>query len=242
VLAQVVYYIHSCLHIQRHEHDKSVDFAVPTGNFGDIFAGYIAKRMLPEGTVHRLLLATNTNDILSRFVSRGDYSLGNVVATSSPSMDIQAASNFERYLYYLLDENPVRTKEAMDSFAATGKLNLSSFRDQIKRDFVASAASEQAVQETIRQFYTQHRYILDPHTAVGVYAALTHHQEGVPVICLATAHPAKFAETVTQAIGIEPEMPAALASLSGKPTRCEQMAPDRHLIQEFIRQHALIAS
>ncbi len=242
VLAQVVYYIHSCLHIQRHEHDKSVDFSVPTGNFGDIFAGYIAKRMLPEGTVHRLLLATNTNDILSRFVSRGDYSLGNVVATSSPSMDIQAASNFERYLYYLLDENPVRTKEAMDSFAATGKLDLSSFRDQIKRDFVASAASEQNVQETIRQFYTQHRYILDPHTAVGVYAALTHHQEGIPVICLATAHPAKFAETVTQAIGIEPEMPVALASLSGKPTRCEQMAPDRHLIQEFIRQHALMAS
>ncbi|MBU3982772.1 MAG: threonine synthase, partial [Proteobacteria bacterium] len=104
VLAQVVYYVHSCLHINRHEQDKAVDFAVPTGNFGDIFAGYIAKRMLPEGTIRKLLLASNTNDILTRFVTRGDYSLGEVVATSSPSMDIQAASNFERYLYYLMDE------------------------------------------------------------------------------------------------------------------------------------------
>ncbi len=239
VLAQVVYYIHSCLHINRHEHDKSVDFAVPTGNFGDIFAGYIAKRMLPEGTVHRLLLATNTNDILSRFVSRGDYSLGEVVATSSPSMDIQAASNFERYLYYLLDENPVRTKEAMTRFADTGKLDLSSFSDQIKRDFVAATASEQNVLETIQRFYQEHRYILDPHTAVGVYAALIHHQEGIPVICLSTAHPAKFSETVSKAIGIQPEIPAAIAALSGKKSRCELMAPDRYLIQEFIRKHAL---
>jgi threonine synthase len=241
VLAQVVYYIHSCLHINRHEHDKAVDFAVPTGNFGDIFAGYIAKRMLPEGTIHKLLLATNTNDILSRFVTHGDYSLGEVVATSSPSMDIQAASNFERYLYYLLDENPVRTKDAMTLFAETGKLDLASSCDQIRRDFVATVASEQEVLDTIQRFYKEHGYILDPHTAVGVHAALIHQQEGIPVICLSTAHPAKFGETVTKAIGIAPEMPPAIAALAGKKSRCELMDPDRNLIQDFIRKHALSA-
>jgi len=241
VLAQVVYYIHSCLHIQRHEHDKAMDFAVPTGNFGDIFAGYIAKRMLPEGTIRRLLLATNTNDILTRFVAHGDYSLGTVVATSSPSMDIQAASNFERYLYYLLDENPVRTKDAMTQFADTGRLDLSSSCDHIRRDFVATAASEDEVLDTIRRFYKDHGYILDPHTAVGVHAALIHQQEGIPVICLSTAHPAKFGETVEKAIGIPPEMPPALAALAGKPSRCALMEPDRNLIQDFIRQHGLRA-
>ena len=241
VLAQVVYYIHGCLHINRHEHDKAVDFAVPTGNFGDVFAGYIAKRMLPEGTIRRLLLATNTNDILTRFVTHGDYSLGAVVATSSPSMDIQAASNFERYLYYLLDENPVRTQEAMTQFAESGRLDLSSSCDQIRRDFVATAASEQAVLDTIRLFYKEHGYILDPHTAVGVHAALIHQQKGIPVICLSTAHPAKFGETVEKAIGIPPEMPEALAALAGKKSRCELMDPDRNLIQDFIRKHALHA-
>lgn len=241
VLAQVVYYVHSCLHINRHEHDKAMDFAVPTGNFGDIFAGYIAKRMLPEGTIRRLLLATNTNDILTRFVTQGDYSLGTVVATSSPSMDIQAASNFERYLYYLLDENPIRTKDAMTQFADTGRLDLSDACDQIKRDFVASAASEDQVLETIQRLYKEHGYVLDPHTAVGVHAALIHQQEGIPVICLSTAHPAKFGETVEKAIGIPPQMPPALAALAGKESRCEVMEPDRNLIQDFIRQHGLRA-
>ncbi len=239
VLAQVVYYIHSCLHINSHEHDKAVDFAVPTGNFGDIFAGYIAKRMLPEGSIRRLLLATNTNDILTRFVTHGDYSLSEVVATSSPSMDIQAASNFERYLYYLMDENPVRTKDAMLEFAGTGKLDFSSSCDQIKRDFVATAATEQEVLDTIRLFYKEYGYILDPHTAVGVHAALIHQQEGIPVICLSTAHPAKFGETVEKAIGVPPEMPEALAALADKESRCELMDPDRNLIQDFIRKHAL---
>jgi threonine synthase len=143
VLAQVVYYVWSCLHIGRHEKDSTIDFAVPTGNFGDIFAGYIAKRMLPEGTIRRLVLATNANDILSRFVNNGEYSLGSVVQTTSPSMDIQSASNFERYLYYLLDSEPERTRDLMKEFAANGRIDLSSYQDQIRRDFSALAVSEQ---------------------------------------------------------------------------------------------------
>jgi len=121
VLAQVVYYVYACLHISSHENDKATDFSVPTGNFGDIFAGFIAKRMLPEGTIRKLMLATNSNDILSRMVSDGDYSLAEVVATSSPSMDIQSASNFERYLYYLLDKEPNRTNQAMAQFVKPEK-------------------------------------------------------------------------------------------------------------------------
>jgi threonine synthase len=106
---------------------------------------------------------------------------------------------------------------------------------------VATVASEQEVLDTIQRFYKEHGYILDPHTAVGVHAALIHQQEGIPVICLSTAHPAKFGETVTKAIGIAPEMPPAIAALAGKKSRCELMDPDRNLIQDFIRKHALSA-
>ena len=143
VLAQVVYYIYSGLHIMKDEKDRSFDFAIPTGNFGDIFAGYIAKQILPEGMIRNLVLATNANDILARFINNGDYSLGEVVVTSSPSMDIQAASNFERYLFYLLDKEPERTKEAMVEFTRTGRLDLKGYQDQIRRDFVAKSVSEE---------------------------------------------------------------------------------------------------
>ena len=238
VLAQVVYYVHACLHISSHENDKATDFSVPTGNFGDIFAGYIAKRMLPEGTIRKLLLATNANDILSRMVSAGDYSLSQVVATSSPSMDIQSASNFERYLYYLLDEEPDRTKQAMLQFAENGKLDLSDYQDQIQRDFTTEKASEADVSTTIADFYKEYGYILDPHTAVGVHCALKHQRKGIPICCLATAHPGKFADTVEDAIGKTLELPESIADLMDKESRCELMDGDRNLIQDFIKKHS----
>ncbi|MGE4558563.1 MAG: threonine synthase, partial [Desulfobulbus sp.] len=130
VLAQVVYYVYAFLKLRKLGND-SVDFSVPTGNFGDIFAGYVARRLLPEGSIHTLILATNANDILTRFVTRGDYSRGQVQVTSSPSMDIQIASNFERYLYYLRGEDGAAVKADMESFAATGRLDLSAFTDQV---------------------------------------------------------------------------------------------------------------
>jgi len=167
ILAQVVYYVHSYLHVMVHEKVNAVAFSVPTGNFGDIFAGYIAKKMLPEGAISKLVLATNSNDILARFVNEGDYSLGDVVPTSSPSMDIQAASNFERYLYYLMDKEPELVRESMLKFSVDGKLYLQDYLAHIKRDFVAASVSEEEVQETIRACYKDHNYILDPHTAVA---------------------------------------------------------------------------
>ncbi len=239
VLAQVVYYVYSCLHIAKHEKDGSLAFSVPTGNFGDIFAGYIAKRMLPEGSIHQLILATNTNDILARFVNRGDYSLGKVVQTSSPSMDIQAASNFERYLFYLMDKEPERVKELMAEFSRTGRIDLSAHLDQIRRDFTAAAVSEQEVSTTIADFYNQFDYVLDPHTAVGVKAAMLHQKAGIPMVCLATAHPAKFGEAVEKAIGRPPTFPESLAGILDRESRCELMEADSQKIRDFISKHAL---
>ncbi|CAG0910511.1 unnamed protein product, partial [Cyprideis torosa] len=220
ILAQVVYYVHSCLHVLNHENDKAVDFAVPTGNFGDIFAGYIAKNLLPEGTIRKLILATNENDILNRFINRGDYSKAEVTPTSSPSMDIQAASNFERYLYYLFDRSPERTAQAMEEFKNTGRLDLSQYQDQIRRDFSAGTASDGDRDEIIRLFHEKHGYLLDPHTATGVHAAMQFQQKNIPMICLATAHPAKFGETVARATGIFPEEPQAITGIKDMPSRC----------------------
>lgn len=239
ILAQVVYYVYSSLHIVKHENDKAMDFAIPTGNFGDIFAGYIAKQLLPEGTIRKLVLATNTNDILCRFVNEGDYSKADVQATSSPSMDIQAASNFERYLFYLFDKNPERTKEAMLDFTDTGKLQLENYCDQVKRDFAAESVSEKEIEQTIREFKENHGYLLDPHTAVGVFAAIKHQQNNIPMICLATAHPAKFGDTVKKATGTEPEQPASLRGLLEKESRCEKMTGDRIAIMSYIQKHVL---
>ena len=239
VLAQVVYYIYSCLHVTSLEDVRTTQFSVPTGNFGDIFAGYIAKKMLPEGVISKLILATNTNDILSRFVNAGDYSLSDVVPTSSPSMDIQAASNFERYLFYLFDSEPTRVKEAMEGFQKEGKIELENFLDNIKRDFIGAAVSEDDVLKTIAHYHKEHGYILDPHTAVGVRAAQDLRKQGVPVVCLATAHPAKFGETVNQAIDQPLPLPAPLAEIMKMDTRCEIMDANLDEIKNFIKKHAI---
>jgi len=242
ILAQVVYYVFSCLHISGHEKHRAAAFSVPTGNFGDIFAGYIAKKMLPEGCISKLILATNSNDILSRFINSGDYSLGEVMSTSSPSMDIQAASNFERYLYYLMDCEPDLVREAMLKFSVDGKLYLQDYMSHIKRDFVASTISEEEVLETISRYHKEHHYILDPHTAVGIRAAEQHQDLGVPVICLATAHPAKFGSTVEKATGTQAEVPPVLSDLVDRPTRCEIMDCDRNDIMAYIVQHGISKS
>jgi threonine synthase len=238
VLAQVVYYVYAALTLRRQGCD-SVDFSVPTGNFGDIFAGYIARRLLPAGSIHTLILATNANDLLTRFVTRGDYSRGQVIATSSPSMDIQIASNFERYLYYLCNEDGGRVKAEMERFAATGRMDLSGCIEEVRRDFAARSVSEDETIATIRQTHEEHGYLLDPHTAVGVKAALELKEER-PVVCLATAHPAKFGDAVRKAIGKEVELPPALAGLSQLESRCEVMDAEAALIREHLRTNALL--
>ena len=239
VLAQVVYYVYAYLKLRRAGFE-SVDFSVPTGNFGDIFAGYVARSLLPDGCINRLVLATNENDILTRFVNQGDYSVtGAVTPTSSPSMDIQIASNFERYLYYLRDQDGSLVKADMENFAATGRLDLSGCSDQVARDFVSVSVSEEQTLATIGTVYKEHEYLLDPHTAVGFRAGMELQQEERPMICLATAHPAKFGDAVHRATGHEVELPPALADLAGMESRCEIMDADVDLIRNYIQEHAL---
>jgi threonine synthase len=238
VLAQVVYYVFAYLKLRK-TGCHSVDFSVPTGNFGDIFAGYVARKLLPAGCIHTLILATNANDLLTRFVTQGDYSRGQVIATSSPSMDIQIASNFERYLYYIRDQDGAQVKRDMEGFSATGRLDLSGFKDRVARDFRSRSVSEEETIQTIGDFHREHGYLLDPHTAIGVKAALDCRDPQRPVVCLATAHPAKFGAAVAKAIGSEPVLPPALAGLASKESRCAILDIDTAMIRDFIAQNAL---
>ncbi|MFZ5770414.1 MAG: threonine synthase [Thermodesulfobacteriota bacterium] len=237
ILAQVVYYVHAALKLNPR--GGLVDFAVPTGNFGDIFAGFVARRLLP-GRIRHLVLATNENNLLTRFVLHGDYSLGKVVQTSSPSMDIQVASNFERYLYLLYDEDAGRTSEAMQQFARTGSLHFSdSEQEKIRAAFRSASVSQQQTLAAIRDFYRQTGYVLDPHTAVGVSAGLAHLDPDVPMVCLATAHPAKFGAAVQEAIGRPPEMPESFRDLDKKESRCQVLDADLARIKAFIEENAI---
>ncbi len=240
ILAQVVYYVYSWLKIKSSTGGESIDFSVPTGNFGDIFAGYIAKKMLPHGAIRKLILATNENNLLTRFVNQGDYSISRVVPTSSPSMDIQVASNFERYLYYLYGRDAERTKNDFEQFAQSGRLNFpENLLQIIQADFASKSVNQEETLATIRQFHQEHDYLLDPHTAVGVNAARECRSEDIPVVCLATAHPAKFGNAVLKAIGKAPELPPGLQGLEDMESRCEVLAPDARTVQDFIVRHAL---
>jgi len=241
ILAQVVYYVYAWLKIKNKTGMESIDFSVPTGNFGDIFAGYIAKNLLPHGSIRKLILATNENNLLTRFVDQGDYSISEVVATSSPSMDIQVASNFERYLYYLYNCDPVRTKKDFEQFFQSGRLSFDEkLLHTIQADFASKSVSEQETLDTIKRFYEEHDYLLDPHTAVGVNAAQKCRSKNIPVVCLATAHPAKFGEAVLKAIGKPPDLPSELQGLKDKKSRCKVLNPDIKTVQDFIANNALI--
>ena len=240
ILAQVVYYVYAWFRVRAETGIGCIDFSVPTGNFGDIFAGYIARNILPPGAIRKLILATNENNLLTRFVTKGDYSVSSVVPTSSPSMDIQVASNFERYLYYLYDCDPARTRKAFEQFARSGKLLFTeNLLHTIQQDFASKSVSEEETLGTIRTFYETHNYILDPHTSVGINAALECRSPDVPVVCLATAHPAKFGSAVSKAIEKSPELPPVLQGLEDKESRCEVLDPDIRVVQDFIACHAL---
>ncbi|WP_428605969.1 threonine synthase [Sedimenticola sp.] len=230
ILAQVVYYFYAWGRVSGGDAAQTVTFSVPTGNFGDIFAGYVALRMgLP---VERLILATNRNDILSRFVNSGVYETGEVYPTISPSMDIQISSNFERYLYYLMDQDPAHVRALMEQMSREGKLEVPAGKQaEVRALFQAAAVSEDETREQIRETYAETGYILDPHTAVGVHAA-----KGIAgAICLATAHPAKFGAAVKEAIGVESEPPASLQGLMEKETRCAVLDADAAVIRDFMK-------
>ncbi len=238
VLAQVVYYIYAWARVRAATGRETIDVSVPTGNFGDIFAGYIAKRMgLP---IRRLILATNANNILTRFINDGEYSIGDVHPTLAPSMDIQVASNFERYLYYLYGQDPLRMRKAFAEFAHSGRMTFSADEQrQVTAGFRSLSVDDDGIIDEIRGFHAATGYVLDPHTAVGVRAGRTLSSDDVPMICLATAHPAKFPDAVFKAIGRNPDRPASLNGLEERPRRCETIEAETGAVKEFVERHSL---
>lgn len=238
VMAQIVYYFSAGLYVLQQTGARHIRFSVPTGNFGDVLAGYYARQMgLP---ISHLVLATNENDILSRFFNTGTYSKGGVVPTLSPSMDIQVASNFERYLFDKLGRDASRLRAAMNTFASTGALSVpldgSGVVDPL---FIAGVGDTRSTLAVIKRYHEEHQYLLDPHTAVGVHVAEQHLHSSEPMICLATAHPAKFPKAIEDAVGRDIARHPALDALKDAETRSVTLPNDVQAVRKFIESHAL---
>ncbi|MGF0536985.1 threonine synthase [Agrobacterium sp. ES01] len=231
IMAQVVYYFTSALSLGSP--DRKVSFTVPTGNFGDIFAGYVAKKMgLP---IDRLVIATNENDILARTMRTGRYEMKGVKATTSPSMDIQISSNFERLLFEANDRKPEEVRAAMTSLKQSGGFEIKpGALKVIRKAFRAGKTSEKDVALTIKDTLAETGYLLDPHTAVGVHVAKKHEKANTPMIVLATAHPAKFPAAVKAASGIDPALPAWLADLMDREERFTILDADLKAVESFV--------
>jgi len=235
VLAQMVYYFHGAFAVQRATGARQVRFAVPTGNFGDILAGWYARRM--GAPISGLVLATNANDILARFFRTGVYRRGEVHQTLSPAMDIQVASNFERYLYYKVGCDAAALRALMDRFARTGALNVEVGRDgAVDAAITAGCGDDAQCLDAIARWHRRWGYLLDPHTAVGVAVAERTGLAGDPVICLATAHPAKFPEAIRRATGKDLARHPTIDRLADLPTRCEVLPNDQQAVREYILQ------
>ena len=206
IIAQSVYYFYS--YFLAKKKDQPVNFSVPTGNFGDVYAGYLAKKMgLP---INKLIVATNQNDILHRAISKGSYEVEKVTETISPSMDIQIASNFERLIYDLNNGDDMQTINAMNDIKEKGKYIIDQQRlDRINSDFLSSKMNEDEVLKTIKEVYEKFDLVLDPHSAIG-YGAFNKVKISGNNIVLATAHPCKFPDAIKNAINLKAELPKEL--------------------------------
>ena len=228
VLAQVVYYFWSWYQLRC---PTEFDVTVPTGNFGNIFAGYLAKKMgLPLG---RLNLATNDNDILARFFKSGVYERGPVHFSLSPAMDIQVASNFERYLYFQLGGDAERVEAFMSAFESNKISTLEGLHGGYDW-FQAGAVTDAETVATIEKIFDQFGYLADPHTAVGIAIAEQYQRDDVPMVAVATAHPAKFVEAVEQALPHTPNHHPTLEALAGKETRRYDLDASEASLKTFI--------
>ena len=237
IVAQIVYYFSAGASLGAPH--RKISFAVPTGNFGDILAGYVAKLMgLPVG---RLSVATNENDILARALVTGRYEMAGVVATSSPSMDIQISSNFERLLYEVTGRDAPLLRSMMTTLQQSKSFTIpAQALDVMRRDFTALRADRDAVDDEMKQTWQRAGYLLDPHTAIGVKAAraLLKDDRATPVVALGTAHPAKFPEAVKAATGIHPALPDHLSDLLSRNERVTLLPNNQEKIEAFITAHA----
>jgi len=231
IVAQIVYYFTAAASLGSPH--RPISFTVPTGNFGDIFAGYCAKAMgLP---IEKLVIATNANDILARAMHTGRYEMDGVMPTMSPSMDIQISSNFERLLFEGAGRDAAAVVRMMDSLKQSGGFALpEAALVAIRRDFAAGTTGEAETKATISMTHQAAGYLLDPHTAVGVNVARHQSHGATPMVTLATAHPAKFPAAVREAVGFEPELPPWLADLHSRPERLTVLANDQQAVEDFI--------
>jgi threonine synthase len=235
VLAQVVYYVYAAVKLDRGGRAR-VSFAVPTGNFGNVLAGYLARRI--GAPIDKLICATNENDILSVFFNTGVYRRGAVHHTISPSMDIQVASNLERFLYLHLGCDSRRLREFMEAFERSKEAQLRN-PAALSAELLATAVDTKETMATIRDVYERTGYVLDPHSAVGLAASRRFDVRG-PMVCLATAHPAKFPESVDKAVGGPIARHPRLERLAGLPSRVTELPADIAEIQTFIRAKASV--
>ena len=227
ILAQCVYYLHAWLQLPKARR-TDVEFVVPTGNFGNVLAGWLVQQMgLP---VKSFRVATNRNDILYRLFTSGLYAVDVVQPSLAPSMDIQVASNFERFLYYAVGKDPEQVNTIMETFRRTGRYRFTTFD---KDTFTASRTNDEEIPEIIRRIYRQYGAVIDPHTACGFK---THDPEATTVV-LATAHPAKFPETITQAIGITPRA-EALDHLKQRQPVSYRLGAEVEALKAFIRDNS----
>ena len=230
IVIQLVYYFFSYLKI--FSENKKINFSVPTGNFGDIYAGYVAKKMgLP---IKKLIIATNSNDILKRVISTGKYKPLKVKHTISPSMDIQVASNFERLVFDILDCDSNKIAKLMQDLSKSGEFNIKeNDLKKFQKHFCSESLSDQETKSVIQEMYKKQKILIDPHTAVAIGAANKISLEGDTVI-LATAHPSKFSEIVSNQTGIEPDLPESLKDTLTREEKYEKLPKDLKKVQEYI--------
>ena len=230
IVAQTVYYFFS--YFQVCQLNEKINFSVPTGNFGDVYAGYLSKKMgLP---IDKLIVATNQNDILHRAISNGQYKAHSVVETLSPSMDIQVASNFERLIYDINDQNTDKTSKIMQSIKNEKKYLIEEKElKKIRKDFVSETISEQELLSCIKKVYENYKIIIDPHTAVGLGALKKINLAGKSVV-LSTAHPCKFPEAIKKAINIKSELPDNLNYILSKKENFIVMNNDIEEVKKYI--------
>jgi threonine synthase len=240
LMAQVVYYFAAALQLGAPE--RKVAFSVPTGNFGDVFAGHVAAQMgLP---VERLIVATNVNDILHRALSQGDYSAGEVTATAAPSMDIQVSSNFERLLFDVGGRDGAALAEQMRGFEASKAMRLTNAqREGAMALFTSARTDPDEMSQTMRWACEVSGQVIDPHTAIALHAARTADlPPEVPVVTLATAHPAKFRDAVERATGTRPSLPARVGDLFRREERFVELPGDYATIAAWIAERATPAA
>ncbi len=231
IMAQIVYYFTSAISLGAP--DRAATFVVPTGNFGDIFAGYAAKRMgLP---IERLVVATNDNDILARAIATGEYRVGGVTATTSPSMDIQVSSNFERLLFEAANRDAATVRRYMAGLKQSGGFTIDPAPlAAIRSEFDAGRATMADIDATIEGLLRKSGYLSDPHTAAGAFVAARLDSASAPVVVLGTAHPAKFPAAVERASGVYPTLPAWLAGMMEKRERFVTLPSDAKIVEEYV--------